>query len=71
MDVSVGQRYRTPFEPAGVVEVLALEPVSAGTTRRMAVVRFIGDHPHGYPDGTEGRYFADNLRPLDDDGIPF
>lgn len=65
--ITVGGTYRTPFEPSGTVLVLALESSDEWPYqgRTMAFVQFVGDHPHGYPAGSTGRYLADELRPLE------
>jgi hypothetical protein len=62
MAIVVNEYYRTPFDPWGIVRVLELGPGFEG--REIAYVRFFGDHPHGYKDGSLGSYFADELRPL-------
>ena len=63
MAVEVGKIYRTPFEPSGLVRVLEIESFYPGTSRRTAFIEHVGNHPHGYKDGSVGRYFADELIP--------
>jgi hypothetical protein len=41
------------------MEVIELEGPHPVNGHRTARVYFIGDHPHGYADGTEGRYFIE------------
>lgn len=60
--LTIGSRARTPFEPSGVVEVLAIEAPQSPYTKPLARVRFLEDHPHGYAKGTEGLYYAEELR---------
>ncbi len=54
---------RTPFEPSGIVEVLAIEP-AASVSRPTAFIRFAENHPAGYSKGSFGRYFLDELIPI-------
>lgn len=65
MPIEIGQRARTPFEPSGLVEVVEIEGLHPVVPRQTVLVRYLEPHPHGYPGGTLGRYFADELRPLD------
>ena len=58
--IAIGQVYRTPFEPSGLVKVIAIEPPQSGFDE-CAFVEFVGDHPHGYKDGSNGRYFTKEL----------
>lgn len=58
------QERLTPFDPGGRVRVLEIEE-GFYEGRRTAWVEYLEDHPHGYRKGTCGRYFADELRPLD------
>ena len=60
--VGVGEVYRTPYDPAGLVEVMELEPGECHG-RRNARVLYLHDHPHGYKRGEIGRYLMDELRP--------
>src|SRR6266853_298685 len=60
--VGVGEVYRTPYDPAGLVEVMELEPGECHG-RRTAKVLYLLDHPHGYKRGEIGRYLVDELRP--------
>lgn len=60
MTVEVGKTYRTPFEPSGLVKVIAIEPAQAGYDE-CAFVEFVGDHPAGYKNGSKGRYFTKEL----------
>ena len=72
--IEVGKVYRTPYEPSGLVQVIAIEPPQSGYPE-CAFVKFVGDHPAGYKDGSHGRYFSSELRIADDvpanDDIPF
>jgi hypothetical protein len=61
----VGQIRLTPFDPGGLVRVLQIEPGDYDG-KQMAVVEYAEDHPHGYRQGTLGRYFAHELRPRPD-----
>ncbi len=49
-----GHRYRTPWEPSGIVEVDEDEGESV-------LVWHVGDHPKGYKAGTIGRYLVKEL----------
>src|SRR5258707_2895542 len=60
--VGVGEVYRTPYDPAGLVEVMELEPGECHG-RRTAKVLYLFDHPDGYKRGEIGRYLVDDLRP--------
>src|SRR5467141_2737396 len=60
--VGVGEVYRTPYDPAGLVEVMELEPGECHG-RRTAKVLYLLDHPDGYKRGEIGRYLVDELRP--------
>ena len=60
--VGVGEVYRTPYDPAGLVEVMELEPGECHG-RRTAKVLYLLDHPDGYKRGESGRYLVDDLRP--------
>src|SRR6266436_129769 len=60
--VGVGEVYRTPYDPAGLVEVMELEPGECHE-RRTAKVLYLFDHPDGYKRGEIGRYLVDDLRP--------
>src|SRR5712671_4112304 len=60
--VGVGEIYRTPYDPAGLVEVMELEPGECHG-RRTAKVLYLLDHPDGYKRGESGRYLVDELRP--------
>src|SRR5882762_4228201 len=60
--VGVGEVYRTPYDPAGLVEVMELEP-GEYHGRRTAKVLYLVDHPDGYKRGEIGRYLVDELRP--------
>src|SRR6266404_2225677 len=60
--VGVGEVYRTPYDPAGLVEVMELEPGECHG-RRTAKVLYLLDHPDGYKRGESGRYLVDELRP--------
>ncbi len=60
--VTVGEVYRTPYDPAGLVEIRELEPGECHG-RRTARVLYLHDHPHGYKRGEIGRYLVDELRP--------
>lgn len=62
--IVVGQNYRTPFEPSGIVKVIAIEPPQAGFDE-CAFVEFVGDHPSGYKSGSPGRYFSKELKAVD------
>lgn len=57
--IRIGGTYLTPFDPAGRVKVREIFTVQ-GT--QMARVEFLEDHPHGYPKGSIGNYFAGELR---------
>lgn len=59
----VGQVRLTPFDPGGLVRVLQIEP-GYYDGKRTAEVVYVEDHPHGYRQGTRGRYFAHELRPF-------
>ncbi len=59
-----GDTCQTPFEPSGLVEVIRVEP-GAYCGRDTVLIRFLEDHPHGYPAGNTGRYFTDELRPVE------
>jgi hypothetical protein len=61
MSVEVGKLYRTPWEPSGVVEVLEIENPQYPYDEPTAFVRFVGDHPRGYKDGSPGRYCVKQL----------
>jgi hypothetical protein len=63
IDNVVGREFRTPFDPAGVVQVLEIEP-GYFCDRRTVLVKHVVDHPMGYLAGTIGRYFLEELRPL-------
>ena len=52
--------YRTPFEPSGLFRVLEIEP-QGDVCEPTAFGVFVGDHPHGYKDGSPGRYFVREL----------
>src|SRR5260370_24623346 len=60
--VGVGEVYRTPYDPAGLVEVMELEPGDCHG-RRTAKVLYLLDHPDGYRRGEIVRYLVDDLRP--------
>src|SRR6266849_6434976 len=60
--VGVGEVYRTPYDPAGLVEVMELEPGECHG-RRTAKVLYLLYHPDGYKRGESGRYLVDDLRP--------
>ena len=60
----VGEVFRTPFEPSGLVEVLLVEEGDY-FGKKTVWVRFVEDHPHGYPKDSCGRYIAKELRPLE------
>jgi len=60
--VGVGEVYRTPYDPAGLVEVMELEPGECHG-RRTAKVLYLLDHPDGYKRGEIVRYLVDELRP--------
>lgn len=58
--IEVGRVYWTPFEPRGLVKVIAIEPPQSGYPE-CAFIEFVGDHPHGYESGSHGRYFSREL----------
>jgi RNA polymerase subunit RPABC4/transcription elongation factor Spt4 len=58
----VGKAVRTPFEPSGLVKVLEIEGPYDG--KRTAFIVYAEDHPKGYRQGDIGRYFAHELRPI-------
>ena len=64
MDIHVGTIARTPFPPSGLVEVLEVEALHPLVSRETVLVRFLAAHPHGYPSGSLGRYFRDELRSI-------
>jgi hypothetical protein len=51
---------RTPFEPSGLVKVLAVEGPFDG--KQTVFIEYVEDHPHGYRNGEIGRYYAHELR---------
>ncbi len=63
MRLHVGQVVRTPFEPSGLVQVVALSGPHPVNGRLTVEVRYLEEHPHGYRAGTLGCYFRDELRP--------
>lgn len=63
--LQIGKIYKTPFEPSGTVEVIEIEPANQFYKKPTCLVKFIGDHPAGYKNGTQGRYFCDELREFD------
>ena len=58
--VEVGKVYRTPWEPSGLFRVTQIEPAT-GFFSEAAFGEFVGDHPSGYADCTNGRYFTKEL----------
>ena len=61
----IGNRYLTQYsQTEGVVTVLAIHDPSYPFDVPLASVRFEGDHPAGYKDGTHGMYEACMLRDL-------
>ena len=55
----IGKRFLTPYpKTQGIVTVLAIEPPQYPFDTPLASVRFEGDHPAGYKDGTYGMYEA-------------
>lgn len=60
----VGEKYRTPWEPSGIVKVIELED-ACWPYKPTAVVVFIGDH-QGYRSGSLGRYQQHELRPINE-----
>lgn len=64
MGLQIGMHAQTPFPPRGLVEVVAIEDFHPLVPRQTVLVRFVGHHPHGYPAGTLGRYFQDELQPV-------
>ena len=54
----------TPFEPQGTVRIESIVSVNEWPScgRKIANVVFVGDHPHGYKDGSKGQYYLDELR---------
>lgn len=64
MPLQIGRHARTPFRPSGLVEVVAIKDLHPLVPRQTVLVRFLAHHPHGYPPGTLGRYFRDELRPV-------
>ena len=65
--IILGHVYRTPYDPSGLVRIIAIEPPQAGYDE-CVFVQFVGDHPSGYKDGTNGRYFSKELRPAAGNG---
>jgi hypothetical protein len=61
----IGKRFLTPYpQTEGVVTVLAIHNPVYPFDVPLASVRFEGDHPAGYKDGTYGMYEACMLRDL-------
>lgn len=58
--VTVGQVYRTPWEPSGLFRVTEIEAQGTGFGAT-AFGYFVGDHPKGYKDGEWGRYYVKEL----------
>ena len=67
MPLQIGMHAHTPFSPSGLVEVVRIEDLHPLMPRQTVLVRFLDRHPHGYPAGTLGRYFRDELRPVGPD----
>jgi len=67
MPLQIGMCAQTPFSPSGRVEVVGIEDLHPLMPRQTVLVRFLDRHPHGYPAGTLGRYFRDELRPVGPD----
>jgi len=61
----IGRQFLTPYQRSeGVVTVLAIHEPQYPFEVPLASVRFDGDHPAGYKDGTYGMYEAFMLRDL-------
>lgn len=63
--IEIGKKYKTPFEPSGIVEVIRIESEDNFYKKPTCIIKYIGDHPAGYKNGTEGRYFCDELKQID------
>ena len=59
----IGDIVRTPYEPSGLVRIVAVEWVEFFGCE-MVQVEHVEDHPHGYKKGTTGWYRAADLRPV-------
>lgn len=59
--IVVGQEYRTPWEPSGIVRVTE---IGDHYGQKMARVVHVDDHPSGYPAGSVGAYFCNELKPI-------
>lgn len=61
----IGKRFLTPYKDSeGVVTVLSIQEPEYPFDTPLASVRFEGDHPAGYKDGSYGMYEAAMLREL-------
>ncbi len=65
MKIEPGKKYRTPWEPSGIVEVIRVEP-GQHFGEDTAFIRHVDDHPYGYKAGGFGRYLCRELRPLEE-----
>ena len=64
VEMQVGDICLTPFPPAGKVKIESVVQVNDWPScgRKIANVVYIGDHPHGYEDGSRGQYYLDELK---------
>jgi hypothetical protein len=69
LPLHIGMCAHTPFSPSGLVEVLVIENLHPIMLRETVLVRYLDRHPHGYPAGTLGRYFHDELQPIGPDAV--
>lgn len=67
MKCEVGKKYRTPYEPSGIVQIVEVEGTNEFYSRETAIVKFIGNHPAGYKNGQIGRYFVDELKEISEE----
>jgi hypothetical protein len=64
--LKVGDVVRTPFEPSGLVKILAIH-IGGFFDKNLAFVEYLEDHPYGYKKGENGNYFLNELRPLEEE----
>lgn len=64
--MKIGDIVRTPYEPSGIVEIVAITPPSNPPMDVFGVtadVRYLHEH-YGYPAGRIGTYQLSDLKPL-------
>lgn len=68
-ELPIGALAITPFALRGLVRITALAGVLDG--KQAVEVEYVGDHPHGYPEGSIGCYFVHDLAMVGDSDDSF